>query len=79
MTLSRAQHEFVSKRIADAGLGDRASVRLADYREIAATAADQGAYDAVSSDRDGRARRGRRVPGLRPDPARRAPAAVAGR
>jgi cyclopropane-fatty-acyl-phospholipid synthase len=49
VTLSRAQYEFVSKRIADAGLGDRASVRLADYREIATFAADQDAYDAVST------------------------------
>ncbi len=49
VTLSHAQFEFVSKRIAETGLGDRAGVRLADYRELASSGADQGAYDAVST------------------------------
>ncbi len=49
VTLSRAQYEFVSKRIADAGMGDRATVRLADYRELQGSLADMTAYDAVST------------------------------
>ncbi len=49
VTLSRAQFDFVRKRIADAGLADRASVRLADYRELIGGTADRGAYDAVTS------------------------------
>ena len=36
VTISRQQHDFVTKRIADDGLQDRASVLLRDYREIAA-------------------------------------------
>ncbi len=49
VTLSRSQYEFVRKRIADAGLGDRATVRLADYRELQGSVADSTAYDAVST------------------------------
>lgn len=36
VTLSRQQFEFVSKRVADAGLADRVTVVHADYRELAA-------------------------------------------
>jgi cyclopropane-fatty-acyl-phospholipid synthase len=49
VTLSRAQHEFVSKRVADAGLGDRVSVRHADYRELQGSLTDVEAYEAVST------------------------------
>lgn len=59
VTLSRQQFNFVSKRIADAGLADRARVIHADYRQIPdllAGAAGQpighgryGEFDAVSS------------------------------
>jgi cyclopropane-fatty-acyl-phospholipid synthase len=45
VTLSAQQHRYVSKRVADAGLADLVSVRLADYREIDANAE----FDAVSS------------------------------
>jgi cyclopropane-fatty-acyl-phospholipid synthase len=45
VTLSAEQHRYVSKRVADAGLADRITVRLADYREIDADAE----FDAVSS------------------------------
>ena len=48
VTLSRQQYEFVSKRVADAGLADRVQVRLADYRELD-SGADDGQFDAVST------------------------------
>ena len=48
VTLSRQQYEYVTKRVADAGLADRVTVRLADYREIDNGWAD-GAFDAVST------------------------------
>jgi cyclopropane-fatty-acyl-phospholipid synthase len=44
VTLSRSQAELASARIADAGLERRASVRVADYREVA-----DGPYDKVAS------------------------------
>ena len=44
VTLSNQQRDFVNKRIAERGLGDRVEVRLQDYREL-----PNGAYDAVSS------------------------------
>ena len=65
VTLSRAQYEFVSKRIADAGLGDRATVRLADYRELQGSLADSDRVRRGVHDRDGRARRRSRVPRVR--------------
>jgi len=43
ITISRAQYELASQRIAQAGLGDRVEVRLEDYRDVA------GAYDRVAS------------------------------
>jgi cyclopropane-fatty-acyl-phospholipid synthase len=44
VTLSAQQRAFVAQRIDERGLGARASVRLADYREIS-----DGPFDAVSS------------------------------
>nr|WP_322098114.1 cyclopropane-fatty-acyl-phospholipid synthase family protein [Nakamurella alba] len=49
VTLSRAQYEYVSKRVAAAGLADRVTVRHADYRELADDPAVRGAFDAVST------------------------------
>jgi cyclopropane-fatty-acyl-phospholipid synthase len=43
VTLSRQQHNVASRRVAEAGLGDRVKVRLQDFREIA------GVYDKVVS------------------------------
>ena len=43
ITVSQAQHELATERIAEAGLADRARVELRDYREI------QGEYDAIVS------------------------------
>lgn len=48
ITRSRRQYEYVSKRIADAGLGGRAQVRLLGYRDLADGEYD-GAFDAVSA------------------------------
>ena len=48
VTLSGQQYEYVSKRVADAGLADRVQVRLADYRELD-SGADDGLFDAVST------------------------------
>ena len=44
ITLSRRQHEEAKRRIAEAGLEDRASVELRDYRDL-----DDRRYDAVAS------------------------------
>lgn len=44
VTISREQHKLAAERVAEAGLADRVSIRLQDYREI-----DDGPYDAVSS------------------------------
>lgn len=49
VTLSRAQYDFVGKRVAAAGLSDRVTVRLADYRELIGSGVDRSAFDAVSS------------------------------
>jgi cyclopropane-fatty-acyl-phospholipid synthase len=43
ITLSKAQHELATQRLRDAGLADRTSVELRDYREVA------GTYDAIVS------------------------------
>ncbi len=43
VTLSRQQFEYAERRVAEAGLGDRVSVRLTDFREI------EGQYDKVVS------------------------------
>jgi cyclopropane-fatty-acyl-phospholipid synthase len=45
VTLSRNQHEFVTRRIREEGLEDRCEVRLQDYRDIPA----EGGYDKVAS------------------------------
>jgi cyclopropane-fatty-acyl-phospholipid synthase len=44
VTMSRAQFDLATKRIADAGLADRAQVRFEDYRDVG-----DGPYDAISS------------------------------
>ena len=44
ITLSRAQQELASKRVADAGLADVIEIRLQDYRDV-----NDGPYDAISS------------------------------
>jgi cyclopropane-fatty-acyl-phospholipid synthase len=46
VTLSRAQAEWASKAIAEAGLADRAEVRHLDYRDAPDV---DGGYDAISS------------------------------
>ena len=43
ITLSKAQHELATERIAQAGLSDRARIELRDYRDI------RGEYDAIVS------------------------------
>jgi cyclopropane-fatty-acyl-phospholipid synthase len=43
ITISPSQHELATQRVATAGLADRVSVELRDYREIA------GTYDAIIS------------------------------
>nr|WP_240188870.1 cyclopropane-fatty-acyl-phospholipid synthase family protein [Nakamurella flavida] len=52
VTLSRQQYEYVSKRVADAGLGDRVTVVHADYRDLAEggpLAQRYRGFDAVST------------------------------
>ncbi|HEY5880487.1 MAG TPA: cyclopropane-fatty-acyl-phospholipid synthase family protein [Nakamurella sp.] len=49
VTLSRAQFDFVRKRVADSGLTDRVTVRLADYRELIGSVPDREAFAAVTS------------------------------
>jgi cyclopropane-fatty-acyl-phospholipid synthase len=46
ITVAAAQQELAQKRIAEAGLTHRASIRLQDYRELRT---EKAAYDAVSS------------------------------
>jgi cyclopropane-fatty-acyl-phospholipid synthase len=43
VTLSEPQAELASKRIADAGLSDRAEIRVLDYRDVS------GRFDAIAS------------------------------
>lgn len=43
LTISRAQHEFATRRIAQAGLSDRVEIRLQDYRDTT------GTFDAIAS------------------------------
>jgi cyclopropane-fatty-acyl-phospholipid synthase len=43
LTISREQHAFASRRIAEAGLSDRVEVKLADYRD------EKGLYDRLVS------------------------------
>src|SRR5437867_571197 len=44
VTLSRAQAEMATARVAEANLSDRVEIRLADYREV-----DDGPFDAITS------------------------------
>ena len=43
ITISKEQHDFATQRLADAGLADRAEVRLVDYRDL------QGRFDKIVS------------------------------
>jgi len=43
ITISREQHDFATRRLADAGLADRAEVRLVDYRDL------EGRFDKIVS------------------------------
>lgn len=43
LTISREQHDFAVKRIADAGLSDMVTIKLQDYRD------EQGTYDGIAS------------------------------
>ena len=43
VTISAAQHELAARRVAEAGLADRVSVELRDYREV------DGEFDAICS------------------------------
>ena len=43
ITISKAQYEFARKRIFDAGLAERADIRLVDYRDV------EGRFDRVAS------------------------------
>jgi cyclopropane-fatty-acyl-phospholipid synthase len=50
ITLSTEQKELAERRIAEAGLSDRVTVELLDYRDLVATGSPHaGAYDAVLS------------------------------
>lgn len=44
VTISREQRDFIEKRVAERGLGDKVTVRLQDYREV-----QDGPYDAIST------------------------------
>lgn len=43
VTISREQHDFARRRLFEAGLSDRADIRLMDYRDV------QGQFDRVAS------------------------------
>jgi cyclopropane-fatty-acyl-phospholipid synthase len=43
ITISKAQYEFARKRLFDAGLSERADIRLVDYRDV------EGQFDRVAS------------------------------
>jgi cyclopropane-fatty-acyl-phospholipid synthase len=45
VTLSKNQHEFVTRRIREEGLGGRCEVRLQDYRDIP----EEGMYEKIAS------------------------------
>ena len=47
VTLSREQYELATRRVAEAGLADRVTVRIEDYRDLPADAG--GAFDKVAS------------------------------
>ena len=43
LTISREQHEFASRRVFEAGLSDRVSIQMRDYRD------ERGSYDGIAS------------------------------
>ncbi len=43
ITISQAQHEFATRRIAEAGLAERVKIRLCDYRDV------EGQFDRIAS------------------------------
>lgn len=43
ITISKAQHDYASRRIFEAGLNEKVAVRLQDYRDV------DGRYDAIAS------------------------------
>lgn len=43
LTISREQHDFATRRIAEAGLSDKVEIKLQDYRE------ETGVYDRIAS------------------------------
>lgn len=43
ITISKAQHELAAKRVAEAGLQDKVTIRLMDYRDV------EGSFDRVAS------------------------------
>ena len=43
LTISREQHDFAKRRIAEAGLSDKVEIKLQDYRD------ETGAYDRIAS------------------------------
>ena len=43
ITISQEQHDYANRRLAGAGLGERARVRMVDYRDV------EGAFDRVAS------------------------------
>ncbi len=43
ITISRAQHELASARIAEAGLGEQVEIRFQDYRDV------EGSFDRIAS------------------------------
>jgi len=48
ITLSLAQAELARKRVAEAGLGDRVEIRVADYRDLGATEAGRHSPSAMA-------------------------------
>ena len=54
-TISREQHDYADEQVRRAGLSDRVTVLMEDYREL------RGPYDKLDRDRDDR---GRRLAGL---------------
>ena len=43
LTISREQHDFAARRIAEAGLADKVEIRMQDYRD------ERGSYDRIAS------------------------------
>ena len=49
ITISREQHAYACRRIAEAGLGERVAVRLCDYRDVAGTFDRIGSIEMVEA------------------------------